>query len=123
MKIHYNPKLKNVARKLRKKGVLAEVLLWDCLKGKQMKGYRFMRQKPIDNFIVDFCCSRLRLIIEIDGASHEDRFEADISRQEKLERMGFALLRFHDLDIKKNLDGVLKSIECWINEYEKRQPP
>lgn len=82
-----------------------------------------MRQKPIDNFIVDFCCSRLRLIIEIDGASHEDRFEADISRQEKLERMGFSFLRFHDTDVKKNLNGILKSIECWINEFERTQPP
>ncbi|ODS34604.1 MAG: hypothetical protein SCARUB_00184 [Candidatus Scalindua rubra] len=81
-----------------------------------------MRQKPIDNFIVDFCCSKIRLIIEIDGTSHEERFEADKSRQEKLERMGFAFLRFHDLDVKKNLDGVLKRIECWINKFEGRQP-
>ncbi len=88
-----------------------------------MKGYRFMRQKPIDNFIVDFCCSKLRLIIEIDGVSHEERFEADKSRQEKLERMGFAFLRFYDLDVKKNIDGVLERIECWINEFEGRQPP
>jgi very-short-patch-repair endonuclease len=123
MKIYYNPKLKNLARELRKKGVLSEVLLWDCLRGKQMKGYRFMRQKPIDNFIVDFCCSKLRLIIEIDGVSHEERFEADKSRQEKLERMGFVFLRFYDLDVKKNIDGVLERIECWINEFEGRQPP
>jgi very-short-patch-repair endonuclease len=123
MKIYYNPKLKNLARKLRKKGVLSEALLWNCLRGKQMKGYRFMRQKPIDNFIVDFCCSKLRLIIEIDGASHEERFEVDKSRQEKLERMGFAFLRFYDLDVKKNIDGVLERIECWISEFEGKQPP
>ena len=82
-----------------------------------------MRQKPIDNFIVDFSCSKLRLIIEIDGASHEERFETDKSRQEQLERMGFAFLRFHDLDVKKNLDGVLERIECWLNEFEGKQPP
>jgi very-short-patch-repair endonuclease len=123
MKIYYNPKLKNLARKLRKKGILSEVLLWNCLKKKQMKGYRFMRQKPIDNFIVDFCCSKLHLIIEIDGASHEERFDADKSRQDKLERMGFTFFRFHDIDVRKNLDGVLKRIECWINEFEGRQPP
>ena len=63
------------------------------------------------------------MIIEIDGASHEERFEADKSRQEKLESMGFAFLRFHDLDVKKNLDGVLKRIECWINEFGGIQPP
>ncbi|MDP6527667.1 MAG: DUF559 domain-containing protein, partial [Candidatus Pacebacteria bacterium] len=52
MKIRYNPKLKELARELRKKGVLSEVLLWSYLKRRQMKGYQFMRQKPIDNFIV-----------------------------------------------------------------------
>jgi very-short-patch-repair endonuclease len=118
MKIHYNPKLKNLARQLRKQGVLSEVLLWNSLKGKKMKGYQFMRQKPIDNFIVDFCCSKLHLIIEIDGPSHEEKFEADIFRQKKLERMGFAFLRFHDLDVKKNLEGVLQRIEIWMNEFE-----
>ncbi|MGR3175246.1 MAG: DUF559 domain-containing protein [Candidatus Scalindua sp.] len=64
MKIYYKPKLKTLARKLRKKGVLSEVLLWNCLKGKQMKGYRFMRQKPIDYFIPklsDFVAATLRL--------------------------------------------------------------
>ncbi len=118
MKTDYNPKLKNLARQLRKKGVLSEVLLWNCLKGKQMNGYRFMRQKPIDDFIVDFYCSKLRLIIEVDGASHEEKFEADKFRQEKLERMGLTFLRFHDIDVKKNLEGVLQQIEIWINGFE-----
>jgi len=53
MKIHYNPKLKTFARELRKQGVLSEVLLWDYLKGRKIKGYQFMRQKPIEEYIVD----------------------------------------------------------------------
>jgi very-short-patch-repair endonuclease len=53
MKIHYNPKLKTFARELRKQGVLSEVLLWDYLKGRKMKGYQCMRQKPIGEYIVD----------------------------------------------------------------------
>lgn len=52
--IPYNPKLKEVARKLRKSGTLSEVLLWTYLKKKKMRGYDFDRQKPIDNYIVDF---------------------------------------------------------------------
>lgn len=54
MKIYYNPKLKTLARELRKKRILSEVLLWNQLKNKKIKGYQFMRQKPIANFIVDF---------------------------------------------------------------------
>ena len=75
MKIHYNPKLKPLARKLRKEGTFAEVLLWDQLKGRKMKGYTFTRQKPIENYIVDFFCNRLRLVIEIDGVTHENNHE------------------------------------------------
>nr|CBX29982.1 Uncharacterized protein HI0925 [uncultured Desulfobacterium sp.] len=70
MKISYNPKLKALSRKLRKQGVLSEVLLWEQLKGKKMKGFQFMRQKPVGNYIVDFYCSKLKLVIEIDGESH-----------------------------------------------------
>jgi len=68
--IPYNPKLKQLARKLRNKSTKSEVLLWNYLKGKQIKGFDFHRQKPIGNYIVDFYCSELLLAIEIDGESH-----------------------------------------------------
>ena len=66
MKILYNPELKKRARELRKKGVLSEVLLWNQLKYRKMRGYQFMRQKPIGNYIVDFYCNKLKLVIEIE---------------------------------------------------------
>tara|TARA_B100000315_G_scaffold43090_1_gene37973 strand:- start:1384 stop:1758 length:375 start_codon:yes stop_codon:yes gene_type:complete len=118
MKIRYNPKLKELARELRKKGVLSEVLLWSYLKRRQMKGYQFMRQKPIDNFIVDFFCGKLSLIIEIDGISHYNKFDTDDLRQKRLEKLGFSFLRFSDLDVKKNIGGVLSRIESWIEQIE-----
>lgn len=68
--IPYDPKLKMLVRKLRNNSTLSEVLLWLELKGKQMKGYDFHRQKPIDNYIVDFFCHELMLAIEIGGISH-----------------------------------------------------
>ena len=68
--IPYNQKLKELARHLRKSSTLSEVLLWRYLKRKQMLGYDFDRQKPIDNYIVDFYCSELGLIVEVDGKSH-----------------------------------------------------
>ena len=64
MKILYNPKSKQRARELRSQGVLSEVLLWTQIKGRKIYGYQFMRQKPIGNYIVDFYCSKLKLVIE-----------------------------------------------------------
>jgi len=75
--IHYQKHLTAYARKLRKGGILSEVLLWQELK-KDKLGYRFLRQKPIDKFIVDFYCQPLKLAIEIDGASsHDNKMEKD----------------------------------------------
>jgi very-short-patch-repair endonuclease len=118
IKILYNPKLKELARTLRNNSTLSEVLLWNHLKGRQMKGYDFHRQKPIDNYIVDFFCPKLRLIIEIDGESHVFKGEQDKKRESRIESLGFHILRFGDLDVKKNIEGVLVAIERWINEYE-----
>ncbi|MBI2469984.1 MAG: endonuclease domain-containing protein [Planctomycetes bacterium] len=120
MKIHYNPKLKALSRELRKKGTLSEVLLWNILKGKKIKGYRFMRQKPICDFIVDFYCSELKLIIEIDGISHNEKSVSDRIRQQKLESLGLSILRFYEWDVKKDIRAVVQVIEDWIEEFEKK---
>jgi very-short-patch-repair endonuclease len=81
--IPYNPKLKPLAKQLRHNMTVAEVLLWNRLKGKQMRGYDFDRQRPIDEYIVDFYCKDLMLAIEIDGASHDhaSSYTHDIIRQ------------------------------------------
>jgi len=116
--IPYNPKLVSLARKLRKEMTFSEVLLWQELKGKQMLGYDFDRQRPIDNYIVDFYCKDLNLAIEVDGESHyhEETAKKDIERQERLESLGVRFLRFDDLDIKKDMRYVLNLIHDWINE-------
>ena len=88
-----------------------------------MKGYKFNRQKPLLNYIVDFYCRRLNLVIEIDGASHNDRLEEDQKRQKELEAHGLSFLRFDDLEVKKDMNNVLRSIEFWIEEYETKNPP
>jgi very-short-patch-repair endonuclease len=109
MRIYYNPKLKALARGLRNNSTLSEVLLWKQLKARKMKGYQFMRQKPIGDYIVDFYCSRLRLVIEIDGESHVSRSREDELRQHELESLGLSVLRFYDSDVKKNIDWCVKS--------------
>jgi very-short-patch-repair endonuclease len=121
MKIYYDPKLKELSRELRKSGNLSEVLLWEQLKARKMKGYQFMRQKPIGNYIVDFFCSKLKLVIEIDGENHNQKLEKDRLRQQKLESLGLSFLRFYDLDVKNDLNGVIRVIELWIDEFESKQ--
>ena len=120
MKIHYNPKLKEKARYLRNNSTLSEILLWNELKQRKMLGYQFYRQKPIGNYIVDFFSYRLRLVIEIDGESHDEfKFEYDQNRQEYLESIGLTVLRFDDLEVKREMENVLRVIEVWIQEnYE-----
>jgi very-short-patch-repair endonuclease len=114
----YKTRLKGIAGTLRKEMTLAEVLLWNELRRKQMLGYDFHRQKPIDAFVVDFFCPRLSLAIEIDGASHEGRQEADDDRQREIEQYGISFLRFPDREVKQNLNGVLECIREWITAHD-----
>ena len=116
----YSPRLKLVARNLRNNSTLAEIILWNELKQKRMLGYDFHRQKPIDNFVVDFFCPELLLAIEVDGNSHEGRIQHDEERQRLIERFGIEFLRFDDLDVKHRLEGVLTTIEDWIRTREKK---
>jgi very-short-patch-repair endonuclease len=112
----YNPILKELARELRANSTLSEVLLWEHVNGRQMLGYDFDRQKPIDNFIVDFFCSELMLAIEIDGDTHDYKAARDDERQRRLEALGIRFLRFADRDVKQNIEGVISVIENWIKD-------
>lgn len=112
--IEYNPRLKQIARKLRKDMTLAEILLWKEIKGKKVLGCDFHRQKPIDEYVVDFYCPRLKLVLEIDGDSHDEKEELDKIRQEKLESKGLTVLRFWDLDVRANVDGIVEQLREWI---------
>ncbi len=122
MKIYYNPKLKQLARNLRNNSTLSEVLLWNKLKGRKMLGYQFMRQKPIGNYIVDFYCAKLKLVIEVDGDSHQFKFTEDVERQDWLKDLGITVLRFGDLEVKKDMENVLRNIEYWIFNYQYTTP-
>lgn len=115
--IPYNSKIKELARRLRTNGTLSEVLLWKHLKGKQMLGYDFDRQKPMGDYIVDFFCNELMLAIEIDGDTHNYTGEEDQSRQANLEKLGIKFLRFTDGDVKGNVEGVVAIIEDWVKNH------
>jgi very-short-patch-repair endonuclease len=113
--IPYNPKLKELARELRKNSTLSEVLLWLKIKGKVM-GVEFHRQVPIDNFIVDFYCHELMLAIEIDGNSHDDKQDYDQNRQLILENLGVKFIRFRDIDVKQRMGWVLEELMICVEE-------
>ncbi len=117
--ITYNPKLKILARKLRKQGVLSEVLLWKKIKNKSL-GVEFHRQVPIDNYIVDFFCHELMLAVEIDGKSHEmsEIEKNDILREQKLILLGIKIIRFQEISIFKNMNDVIRCLQAKIEELQ-----
>jgi very-short-patch-repair endonuclease len=107
----YNPRLKQLGRNLRNEGQISEALLWKCLKNKQT-GYIFLRQRPILNYIADFYCYKLRLVIEIDGASHfsAEAQERDAERDRQMQAIGLTVIRVKDSDVRRNPEGVARSI-------------
>jgi very-short-patch-repair endonuclease len=112
-----------LARKLRNNSTKSEVLLWNYLKGKQINGCDFHRQKPIANYILDFYRDELKLAIEIDGESHYGNEDKDNIRQKEIEKYGVTFLRFDESEIYFNLDGVMKVIESWVEVHHKVHTP
>ena len=98
------------SRQLRREPTEAESRLWCYLRLKNLDGARFRRQHTIEGFIVDFCCIRKRLIVEVDGSQHADNVAYDEDRTRVLGRQGFRVLRFWNGDVMHNIDGVLEAI-------------
>ena len=119
--IPYSPELKERARELRRKMTLAEILLWKQLKGKQLCGYDFDRQRPLGRRIVDFYCKDLKLAVDLDGSVHDYTREKDEQRQRELEALGVTLLRFWNYEVKNDIAAVVRRIEEWIRLEEKRR--
>lgn len=119
----YNPKLKDRAKELRKAGVLSEVLLWQELKSRKFLGLDFDRQKIIGNYIVDFYCDALQLIIEIDGSSHNDKYEYDRIRDSYLLGLGLEVLHIQDIDVKNNLDSVMRYLKDYCEKLGVNNTP
>jgi very-short-patch-repair endonuclease len=117
--IGYEPHLKALARELRQNMTLGEVILWRHLQGKRMCGYDFDRQRPIDRYIVDFYCKRLRLAIEVDGSSHDGEVakQNDFVRQSRLESLGVCFLRFSETQVRSQTKTVVQTIEIWITQH------
>ena len=103
----YDKCLTTLARENRRNPTPAEGLLWqNVLRGKQLCQYKFLRQKPIGSYIVDFYCAELRLVIEIDGDSHADQIEYDARRSRFLHGLGLHIVRYTNRDVLDSLPGV-----------------
>jgi very-short-patch-repair endonuclease len=118
----YNRTLKEFSRDLRSHSTLSEILLWQKLRASQFRGYAFNRQKPLGNYIVDFYCRKLDLVIEIDGNSHEyeEAVVEDRKRQQILEELGVFFLRFSDWEVKNAMSFVLGEIGYFFDDFENR---
>ncbi|NNE57001.1 MAG: endonuclease domain-containing protein [Hellea sp.] len=100
------------AKILRQDMTKAERYLWNALRGKRLDGFKFRRQHPVEPYITDFACVKHRLIIEIDGATHgtDDEQRYDAKRTRYLNRKGWKVIRFWNIDIFENIGTVLDEI-------------
>ncbi len=97
------------ARDMRANATLAENLLWQALRNRQLEGFKFKRQVPLHAFILDFVCFEARLIVEVDGFQHAENAR-DLARDAFFRAEGFRILRFWNEEVVKNLDGACLTI-------------
>jgi very-short-patch-repair endonuclease len=100
------------ARDLRQNQTEAEGLLWRRLRSRLLGGFKFVRQEPIGPYFADFVCREQKLVVEVDGATHstDDERRRDAKREEFLHGQGYRVVRFHNDEVYRNIDGVLETI-------------
>jgi ATP-dependent helicase HrpA len=115
----YNCRLKTRSRELRKNMTRAEVRLWiEVLQKRQLLGYKFLRQKPIENYIVDFYCQELKLVIEVDGSQHVKNREYDEIRTKVINSHGIKVIRYWNNEVMSNLEGVYEDLVSRIQAHK-----
>ena len=123
--LKYNPSLKTIARRLRSGMTDAERRLWERLRGKQVQGVQFYRQRVIGEYIVDFYAPTVRLVVEVDGSQHfdEERRRADERRDVFLAGQGLSVLRFNNLEVLRGTDSVVEVIHRRVGEVLAMENP
>jgi very-short-patch-repair endonuclease len=102
------------ARALRRDMTDAERKLWSGLRGEQL-GVKFRRQHPLGNYIADFACLELKVIVELDGSQHADNQVYDLARDAFFKAQGFTVMRFPSNAPFQNFDGVMSTILHQLN--------
>ncbi len=131
MNNYYNQQNKGLARNLRNNSTPAEIRLWsELLRARAFYGYQFLRQRPIGNYIADFFCKELNLVIELDGRSHqnEEQAERDVNRDQELRELGYTIIRFEDDEVLYDFLNVVRTLEIFVEAFEEeknkeRHPP
>jgi very-short-patch-repair endonuclease len=116
----YNPKIIWNARNLRKNSTPWERKLWSFLKSSKFYNFKFRRQFPIQGYIVDLCCVKAKLVIELDGGQHstKENREYDNQRDQVLMKQGYSILRIGNNEVDSNLEGVGEKIyEMLMNPH------
>lgn len=116
---HYNKGLQTFANNLRKNMTKSEACLWKyALRAGKLNNWQFRRQRPVLNFIADFMCKELLLIIELDGYTHnfESTIEKDKIKEKALTEVGFKVIRFNDEEVLNDLDNVIRVVEQQVEE-------
>ncbi len=98
------------AKGLRKKATDAESMLWNRLRNRQLLDLKFRRQRPIGNYIADFACLEIGLVVELDGGQHVEQLAYDEQRKQDMRALGFRTLRFWDHEVLKETDAVMEKI-------------
>lgn len=109
--VRYRKSLTFMSQKNRNKMTEAEKIIWDKVLSRDKTGYRFLRQKPIDRFIIDFYCPKLLLAIEIDGESHINKKETDELRDKFLKQIGITTMRFTNEEVINNIEIIKRKID------------
>jgi very-short-patch-repair endonuclease len=117
--------LRRNAKALRRDMTDAERVIWYNVRAHRFQGASFRRQTPIGPYVVDFMCHVARLVIELDGGQHfeDDNIARDLRRDAYLEAEGYRVLRFNNLDVMKNLSGVLETIAAALTNSPGPPPP
>ena len=105
-----HPMLLDHSRRLRHEASPPEQLLWSVLRGRRLAGLKFRRQETIGPYIVDFCCREIRLIVELDGMSHDETHVRDRVRERRLTAQGYRLVRVTNSDVSEGLEAVARFV-------------
>lgn len=111
----------DLAKELRRRMTREERILWQRLRTNQLEGFHFRRQQVIDGYIVDFYCHTAALVVEVDGAVHQEQWEYDAQRDQVLTARGLRVLRIGNSEVRDNLVSVLARIAAACRETETRE--
>ncbi len=109
-------------RKLRNEMTTAENALWKVLRGRQLEGLKFRRQHPFGNYILDFVCLEIMLVIEVDGGQHTENREYDTQRTEELQKAGYRVLRFWNNQVLQQIESVKEKLWEIVEDLRQTNP-